>query len=177
MSRPGEVAVQAVVVQSLASVSDLARDWSLAVLPGTPSIIMSRLNSLARTTSVRSSRPRGFQIEDELGDRAVDLLLQPRDRRVAVLVRVPVEERDVLGRHLDEAGPGFDQPAGEQAALAEAAGVVLVEALLRLLRQIERVALGRARAGDGRSRASGASTRAGGRSRARRCGLRVDQFA
>ena len=28
------------------------------MLPGTPSIIMSRLNSLATTTSVRSSSPR-----------------------------------------------------------------------------------------------------------------------
>ena len=64
--------------------------------------------------------------------------------RVAVLVRVPVQEGDVLGRHLDEARPGLGQPAGQQAAEAEAAGVVLVVTLLRLLGEVEGVALLRA---------------------------------
>ena len=41
-------------------------------------------------------------------------------------------EGDVLGRHFDEPRAGFDEPPGEQAAEAEAAGVVLVVALLRL---------------------------------------------
>ena len=63
----------------------------------------------------------------------VDLLLHARVGGVAVLVRVPVEERHVLGRHFDEARAGLDEPPGQQAAQAEAAGVVRVEALLRLL--------------------------------------------
>ena len=38
-------------------------------------------------------------------------------------------------------GPGLGQPAGEQAAQAEAARVVVVEDFLRLLRQVEGFAL------------------------------------
>src|SRR5205085_1303215 len=64
--------------------------------------------------------------------------LQLNGARVAVVVRVPVLERDVLGRHLDEAGAGFSQPARQEAAEAEAAGVVPVIRLLRLEREIER---------------------------------------
>ena len=60
-------------------------------------------------------------------------LLHLHRGRVAVLVRVPVQERDVFRRHFDEARPGLGQPAGQQAAEPEAAGVVFVVALLRLL--------------------------------------------
>ena len=88
-------------------------------------------------------QPALLQVEDQLGDRAVDLLLHLGVGGVAVLVRVPAQERDVLGRHLDEARPGLGQPPGQQAALAEPAGVVAVEALLRLLGQVEGVALRR----------------------------------
>ena len=123
--------------------SALARDWSLAVLPGTPSIIMSRLNSLARTTSVRSSRPRASRsrISCAIG-RSISFFICAR-RGVAVFVRVPVQERDVFGRHLDEPGAGFDQPPRQQTAQPESAGVVLVVALLRLQRQVERLAVRR----------------------------------
>ena len=100
----GEMAVQAVVLQLLHQSSVLARDWSRAVLPGRPSIIMSRLNSLARTTSVRSSRPRCSRSRISWAIGPVDLASSCRvDGGVAVLVRVPVQEGDVLGRHLDEA--------------------------------------------------------------------------
>ena len=58
---------------------------------------------------------------------------------MAVLVRVPVDERDVLGRDFDVAGARLDETAREQAALAEPAGVVLVERLLRLEREVERL--------------------------------------
>ena len=40
---------------------------------------------------------------------------------MAVLVGVPIEERDVLGRDLDEAGADFAESSGEQAAETEAA--------------------------------------------------------
>ena len=68
------------------------------------------------------------EVANQLRDRRVDQLLHGRRALVAVLVRVPVDERDVLGRDLDVAGAGLDQPAREQAALAEPAGVVGVEA-------------------------------------------------
>ena len=58
-------------------------------------------------------------------------------------MRIPAQEGDVLGGDLDKAGTGLGQPPGEQTALAEPAGVVAVEAFLRLLRQVESVALGR----------------------------------
>ena len=85
---------------------------------------MSRLNSLAITTSVRSSKPAFFQVENELGDGAIDLPFHAGQRGMAVFVCVPVQERHVFGRHLDEAGPGFGQPAGQQTAESESARVV-----------------------------------------------------
>ena len=137
---------------------------------------MSRLNSLARTTSVRSSRPRASRSRIELGDRPVDLLLHPLDRGVAVLVRVPVQERHVLGRHLDEARAGLGQPPGEQAAQAEAAGVVLVVALLRLLRQVEGVALLGRRAAGGRCRCARSIDSCWWSLMYSRCGELIDQL-
>ena len=52
---------------------------------------------------------------------AIDLLLHPDQAFVAVLMRVPVEERDVLGGDLDVARPRLDQPSRQQAAEPESA--------------------------------------------------------
>ena len=62
---------------------------------------------------------------------------------VAVLVRIPVAERDVLGGDFDVARARLDQAPRQQAALPEAAGVVNVEALARLEREVERLGRGR----------------------------------
>ena len=78
-----------------------------------------------------------FEIENELGDRGVDLALHVGGALVAVFVGVPVAEGDVFGGDFDEAGAGFDEAAGEEAALSEAAVVVGVEAFFRLEREVE----------------------------------------
>ena len=131
---PGEVPVQAVVVHLLAARRSWPATGPWPLLPGTPSIIMSRLNSLAR---IDQRAVEQAALLPGRGSAARSAGRSPSScrssGRVAVLVRVPVQERHVLGRHLDEPGPGLDQPPGQQAAEAEAAGVVLLEALLRLL--------------------------------------------
>ena len=58
----------------------------------------------------------------------VDRLLHSCGAIVAVLVRVPVAERDVLGRDFNKARAGLDQPPREQAAQSESARVVRVVA-------------------------------------------------
>ena len=67
------------------------------------------------------------EVSNQLGDRPVDDLLHVRGALVAILVRVPVDEGNVLGGHLDVAGARLDETARQQASLAEPAGVVLVE--------------------------------------------------
>ena len=111
--------------------------WSFTSLPALPSVIASRPNSLARMTSVRSSRPRSSRSRISCAIGASISFFIAADAIVAVLVAVPVDERDVLGGHLDVARARLDQPPREQAALPEAAGVVGVEALLGLERQVE----------------------------------------
>ena len=73
-----------------------------------------------------------LEVADQTGDRPVDLLLEFGQGLMAVLVGVPVDEGDVFGGHLDEAGTGFRHAAGEQAAAAEAAVAVGFERFLRL---------------------------------------------
>ena len=73
-------------------------------------------------------------------------------RGVAVLVRVPVDERDVFGRDFDEAGAGLDEPPREQAAAAESARVVAIERGLVFQRQVERLLVLGAQAAGGRCR-------------------------
>ena len=85
--------------------------------------------------------PAGLEIADQRGDGAIDLLVHPVDRLVTALVGVPVDEGDVFGCHLDIPGAVLDEPAGEEAAAAEAAGVVLLDHLLRLERDVERRSL------------------------------------
>ena len=60
---------------------------------------------------------------------------------MALAVRIPLEERHVLGGDLDEAGAVLDEAAGEEAAAAEAAGVVILLHLGRLEGDVERGAL------------------------------------
>ena len=79
----------------------------------------------------------GLEIADQRGDGAVDLLVHPVDRLVAALVGVPVDEGDVFGRYLDIPGAILDEAPGEEAAAAEAAGVVLLDHLLRLEGNVE----------------------------------------
>ena len=82
-----------------------------------------------------------LEIADEGRDGAVDLGVQSRHPFVAVLVRVPVDEGNVFRGHLDVAGPVLDEPPREQAATAEAAGVVPLLNFLRLARDVEGLSL------------------------------------
>ena len=63
---------------------------------------------------------------------------------MTIVVRVPVEERDVFGRDLNVARARLDQTPGQQAALPEAARVVGVIGSLRLQGEIECLSGGRA---------------------------------
>ena len=84
-----------------------------------------------------------FEVEDQLRDGRVDHALELRHTCVTILVRIPVLKGNVLRRDLDEARSGFDQTAGQEATASEPSGVVDVEFLLGLERQVER--LGRRR--------------------------------
>ena len=79
-----------------------------------------------------------FQIENQLRDWAIDLFVKSVDGGVPVLVRVPMDKRDVLGRDFNEPGSVFDEPPREQTSLAESPGVVLLVTLFRLQRNVER---------------------------------------
>jgi len=61
-----------------------------------------------------------FEVEHELRDGAIDLLFHVHQLFVAVLVSVPVEERDVFGGDFDVPGAHVGEPPGQQAAEAEA---------------------------------------------------------
>ena len=78
-----------------------------------------------------------LEVADEPRDRTVDLRMELRHGLVALAMRVPLEERHVFGRDLDEAGAVLDEPAGEQAAAAEAPGVVGLLDFLRLQGDVE----------------------------------------
>src|SRR5690606_23085847 len=69
-----------------------------------------------------------LEIEHELGHGAVDRLLHVDDLLVAVLVGVPVQERNVLGGHLNEARAGLDEPPRQEAAQPETLHVGLLVA-------------------------------------------------
>ena len=88
---------------------------------------------------MRSSRPRSSRSRISCAIGRSISLLHPLDRGVAVLVRVPVHERNVFGRDFDEPRARFDQPPREQAAAAEAARVVLLERRFLFQRQVERL--------------------------------------
>src|ERR1022692_2970396 len=84
-----------------------------------------------------------FQIENKLRNRRINRLLHPNRALVPVLVSVPPAEGDVLGGDFDIPCSGFNQTTRQQASLAKAAGVIDVEVLLRLERQIECLRRGR----------------------------------
>ena len=68
-----------------------------------------RPNSLLTTTSVVSSSPAPVEIGDQAGEGAVEVGHLGLDAPVVVGVRVPRAEG-----HRHEAGPGLDQPSGDQ---------------------------------------------------------------
>ena len=78
-----------------------------------------------------------LQVEHKLRDRRVDRLFQGDQAGVAVLVRVPILEGNILRRDFDEPRARLGQPPREQAAQPEPAGVVLVVRRLRLQGQVE----------------------------------------
>src|ERR1051325_4754819 len=61
-----------------------------------------------------------FEVEHKLRDGRVNLLLHRGGARVAVFMRVPVEERNVFGRDLDEPRADLGKPPREQTTEAEA---------------------------------------------------------
>ena len=83
-----------------------------------------------------------LEVAHQRRHRRVDHRLHRLGALVAVLVRVPVDERNVLGRHFDVAGAALDQPPREQAAAPERAGTVVVAAGRRLEREVEAFAAG-----------------------------------
>jgi hypothetical protein len=78
-----------------------------------------------------------FEIENELGDRTVDVLMQSVDGVVSVGVGIPVEKGNILCRYFDKSCSRFDETTGEKAASAETRGVVFFTNLLRLLVDVE----------------------------------------
>src|SRR5262249_33947131 len=72
------------------------------------------------------------QVGDELAHRRIDLTGKLRHASEVVLVRVPAAEAD-----LDEGDAGFDEAAGQEAAVGEAARAVARARLLRLVGEIE----------------------------------------
>ena len=82
-------------------------------------------------------KPPFLQVQDQLGDGAVDGPLEVDHALVAVLVRVEVAKRDVPGGDLHEPNARLHEPAGQEAALAEAAGAVSSAAPLGLPGQVE----------------------------------------
>ena len=79
-----------------------------------------------------------LQVENQSGHGPINLLLHARRGRVTVFMRIPIEKRDVFGRHFDKPCPRFHQATCQQAALAKPADVVTVEALFRFQGEVER---------------------------------------
>ncbi len=84
---------------------------------------------------------RFVQVAYELGDRSVDFLLHSSNRGVSAFVRVPMEEGNVFGGHLDKAGSFLDQASGQEATSSEATRVVSLVGFLGLEGQVEGVLL------------------------------------
>jgi hypothetical protein len=83
-------------------------------------------------------QPALVQIPNQLGNRSIDDLLHGHCAFVAVLVRVPVKERNVLRRHFDVPCARFHETSREQAALSEPALLIGREIFSRVQRQVER---------------------------------------
>ena len=106
-----------------------------------------RPNSPVQTTSVSSSRPRASRSAQQRGDRLVDFARLAHGAFVGVVVVVPVLGVAAAGDDLHEAHAALDQPARDQAARAEAARDLLVQAVelprgLGLLRDVDRLGRG-----------------------------------
>ena len=101
-------------------------------------ILGVRPNSPIQTTSVLSSMPVVLQVVDQRGEGRVDLPGELADAVVVLLVGVPA-----VGADLDERDAGLDEPAGQQAALAERRAAVGVADRLGLLLQVEGAHVGR----------------------------------
>src|SRR3954454_853088 len=56
---------------------------------------------------------------------------------MTILMRVPMDKRNVLGRHLDEPCAGLNQSPREQATASKATVAILIERALFFVRQIE----------------------------------------
>ena len=101
-----------------------------------------RPNSVVQTTSVSSSRPRGFRSLQQARDRLIDVLRQPRMVQ-HVAVRIPVAGRAGIDQ-FDKPHTAFDQPPGHQALPGEALRAAARQAVQRqgrvgFLLQIERL--------------------------------------
>ena len=94
-----------------------------------------RPNSPIHTTRVFASMPRSFRSASSVANAGSSVSLSVLTCSKLFAVRVPAVERD-----LDERHAAFDQPAGEQAALAEAVPAVGVAELGGLLVQPEAAA-------------------------------------
>ena len=101
-------------------------------------ILGVRPNSPIQTTSVLLEHAPLLQVGDQGGEPRVDLVGQLADLLVVLLVGVPA-----VGADLDEGDAGLDQPAGQQAALAERGPAVGVAERLGLLIEVERLHVGR----------------------------------
>src|SRR4029078_3310386 len=80
-----------------------------------------------------------FEIKNELRNRLVDGLLHSFAVRMAILVSITAQERNVLGRDFDEARTRLREPPGQKAAETKSAGVVFFIVLLWLHRPIKRL--------------------------------------
>ena len=98
-----------------------------------------RPNSPVPITSVDSSRPADFQVLDQRGERLVvrrdELAVPGEEFLVAVPVRFLAVVLAVVDR--DEVHAAFDQPSGQQHALAEAMPAVVIADTIRLPGNVE----------------------------------------
>ena len=133
------------------TVVQAAGKWSR---PALLLILGVRPNSPIQTISVESSRPAAPEVVHQGRPAGVEHAAELLDRLEVLLVRVPAERLvavDARERHLDERHPALDQPAGEQAALAERVAAVGVAERGGLVVEVERL--------DRRSSASAATAR------------------
>ena len=101
-------------------------------------ILGVRPNSPIQTTSVWSSMPRCFRSVIRVAKPGSTWLGELADFFVVLLVGVPA-----VGADLDERDAGLDQPAGQQAALAERGPAVGVAERLGFFIQVEGLHVGR----------------------------------
>ena len=84
-----------------------------------------------------------LEIQHQLRYRRINFALHRYSPLVSILVRVPMPERDVFGRHFNKSNTSFDQPPSQQTAQPESPGVIRFDRLRGLKREIERFRGGR----------------------------------